>query len=43
MFLRKLKIQNTCLTFPSENEKAVLCQLSVDDIDKECETIATKK
>lgn len=43
MFLRKPKIRNTYLTSPTEEEKAVLRQLSVDDIDKECETIATKK
>ncbi len=34
MFLRKPKIQNNRLTSPTEEEKAVLRQLSVDDIDK---------
>ena len=36
-------IRNTRLTSPTGDEKAVLCQLFVDDIDKECEIIATKK
>lgn len=43
MFLRKPKIRNTRLTSQTEDEKVVLRQLSVDDIDKGCETIATKK
>ena len=43
MFLHKPKIWNTCLTSPTKNEKAVLRQLLVDDIDKEYKTIATKK
>lgn len=43
MFLRKPKIWNTLLTSATEEKKAILRQLSVNDIDKECETVATKK
>lgn len=43
MFLCKSKIQNTYSIFPIEEEKAVLHQLSIDDINKEYKTIATKK
>ena len=43
MFLRKAKIQNTHLTSPTEDKKAVLRQLLVDAIDKKYKTIATKK
>lgn len=43
MFLRKPKIRNTFLTSATEEEKSVLRQLSVDDIDKKCEAVATKK
>ena len=43
MFLYKSKIQNTHLTSPIEEEKAILRQLSVDDIDKKYETFVTKK
>ncbi len=43
MFLYKPKIWNTSLTFSTEEEKPVLLQLSVKDIDKECEIVAAKK
>lgn len=43
MFLNKPKIQNTLLTSATEEEKSVLHQLSMIDIDKKCETIAIKK
>lgn len=41
MLLRKPKIRSTLSTSATEEEKAVLRQLSVDDIDKEGETVAT--
>ena len=43
MFLCKPKIWNTYLTFLTENKKAILRQLLVNDNNKECETIAIKK
>ena len=43
MFSLKPKFLNTRLTFLTEEKKAILGQLSVDDIDRECETVATKK
>lgn len=43
MFLYKSKIRNIFLTSATTEEKSVLRQLSVNNINKECKTVATKK
>ena len=43
MILCKPKIQNTHLTSSTKEEKVILSQISVNNIDKEAETVATKK